>query len=96
MYRKLLKDYIPDLAKALAEQLDFDQNHWGDTWKKRERNGQELRTKARFDDYFDKFVNAGIPVPWLKIIGGALICWVRDLEAELPTDVSCADKPDDK
>lgn len=85
-YRKFLKDYIPDLVKALAERLEIDQNRWGDTWKKRARDGQELRVKARFDDYFDQFVNAGTPIPWLKVIGEAFICWVRDLESN-PTDV---------
>lgn len=79
---KNLIDYLPEFTKALQEQLVKDQFRWGDTWKKRPINGQEERTKAVFNNYFDQFENAGTPIPWLKIAGGALICWVRELEQE--------------
>jgi len=32
------------------------------------------------------FEQAGIPVPWLKVIGGAFICWVRENHPELCVD----------
>jgi ABC-type uncharacterized transport system ATPase subunit len=77
MYKNLV-DYLPEFSEALKEQLVSDQFRWGNTWKKRSIEGQELRTKARFDDYFAQFENAGKPIPWLKVAGAALICWVRE------------------
>lgn len=85
MYKNKLKDYLPQFFESIKVQLELDDARWGDTWKRRSRDGQELRVKARFDDYFDQFQNAGIPVPWMKIVGEALIAWVRDIEA-LQTD----------
>lgn len=79
MYKNKLIDYLPEFIEAFKGQLEYDEGEWGDTWKHRPREGQELRTKARYDTYFDQFLYAGKPVPWLKIIGGAFICWVRDL-----------------
>lgn len=73
-----LVDYLPSFIEALKNQLADDYERWGDTWKSRPREGQELRVKARFDDYFDQFEFANIPVPWLKIVGEAMICWVRE------------------
>jgi len=78
MYKDKLVDYVPEFIEALTSQLDEDGKRWGDTWKKRSRDGQEMRTKARFDDYFAQFQNAGTPIPWMKIVGAALICWARE------------------
>ena len=77
VYKTLIK-YLPEFTKALEEQLASDQLRWGDTWKQRSIEGQELRTKARFDDYFAQFENSGKSIPWLKVAGAALICWVRE------------------
>ena len=79
-YRDTLLDYLPDFADALREQLERDQARWGDTWKLRPREGQELRGFARFHDYEDQFINGGKPIPWLKVAGEALIAWVREQE----------------
>lgn len=73
-----LSDYVPAFAEALAAQLEKDEKRWGDTWQHRPREGQEERTEEKFRDYFDQYHNGGVPVPWLKIAGAALICWVRD------------------
>lgn len=27
--------------------------------------------------------DTGTPIPWLKVIGGALICWIREQHPEL-------------
>lgn len=80
-YKRLI-EYVPDFVDDLKGQLEKDNVRWGNTWQQRPREGQELRVKARFDDYFDQFVNAGMPVPWLKIAGEALIAWVREREAK--------------
>ena len=29
-------------------------------------------------DYLAQFQNAGVPIPWMKVVGEALICWVRE------------------
>lgn len=78
MYKDSLIDYLPEFYKAIESRIAEDDKRWGDTWKQRPREGQELRVKARFDDYFDQFKNAGTPIPWLKIVGEALIAWVRE------------------
>ena len=79
-YREELTDYLPDFVSALTAQLKADQQRWGDTWKQRPREGQELRGFARFHDYESQFTNAGAPVPWLKVAGEAMIAWVREQE----------------
>ena len=73
-----LIDYLPSFIEAFKTQLTDDYKRWGDTWKTRPREGQELRVKARYDDYFDQSEFADVPVPWLKIMGEAFICWVRE------------------
>ena len=78
MYRDKLVDYVPEFTEALTRQLEEDEKRWGDTWKKRLIYGQEMRAKARFDDYLAQFQNAGVPIPWMKVVGEALICWVRE------------------
>jgi hypothetical protein len=78
-----LWDFLPEFIKALEEQLKADDARWGDTWLKRTRDGQELRTRETLRDYFDQFENSGTPIPWLKIAGGALICWVREKHPEI-------------
>lgn len=71
-------EFVPEFAKELEKQLRDDGARWGDTWLKRTRKGQEARTRNTFNDYFDQFEQGGTPVPWLKIAGNALICWIRD------------------
>ena len=88
-YRFFLTDYLPDFMKALTAQLEKDQKKWGDTWKQRPREGQEVRAFARFHDYEAQFVNAGNPVPWLKVAGEALIAWVRENHEEVSTEEAC-------
>ena len=82
MTRKMLWEFLPDFTKALTEQLQRDNERWGDTWRGRIRHGQENRIFARFDDYFDKWKNAGQPIPWLKIVGLAFIAWVRTTQKD--------------
>ena len=33
---------------------------------------------AELEGYVDQKVNAGQPMPWLKVVGEALIGWIRD------------------
>ena len=77
-----LKDYVPAFAEALTAQLKEDEKRWGDTWQYRPRIGQEKRIQARYQDYFDQYYNANVPVPWLKVAGEALIAWVRQQDTD--------------
>ena len=81
-----LLDFIPEFVKAFEEQLKADDKRWGDTWLKRTVAGQEERTAKTYKDYFDQYFNGGVPIPWLKIIGNAYICWVREQHPELFPD----------
>lgn len=76
-------NFVPEFAKALEEQLKSDEKRWGATWLKRQREGQEERTIKKFNDYFDQYEQVGAPLPWLKIAGNALICWLREERPEL-------------
>jgi hypothetical protein len=76
-------DFMKEFTNALEKQLADDDARWGDTWLKRTRQGQEERTITEFNNYFDKYLNAGVPIPWLKIIGNAMICWIREQHPEI-------------
>ncbi len=78
-----LWDFLPELTTELEKQLREDEERWGDTWLKRTRKGQTERTIKTFRDYFDQYEEAGVPVPWLKIIGNSLICWIRERHSEI-------------
>ena len=78
-----VRDYMDEFVEALNKQLVEDEKRWGDTWLNRTRLGQEERTVMKFNDYFDQFFSKDIPVPWLKIAGNAMICWIREEHPEL-------------
>ncbi len=65
------------ITESLQTQLGDDFIRWGDTWKKRPMKGQFGRTIARFKDYVDQFENGGQSFPWLKVMGGVVICLAR-------------------
>jgi hypothetical protein len=77
MSEKTLLDFWGETEEKMLKQLESDQKRWGDTWKKRSVEGQEERVFARFRDYYDQFANAGVPIPWEKIIGEVHICMTR-------------------
>jgi len=79
----LITDFLNELKDELYKQLTDDHKRWGNTWLKRTRKGQEERIRKCFDNYFDQFENAGVPIPWLKIIGNAMIAWIREKHFEL-------------
>lgn len=73
-------DFMPAFVKALTEQLEADDARWGDTWRRRARQGHEERIESDINNYFDQYRNAGTPVPWLKIAGLAMIAWIRETQ----------------
>jgi hypothetical protein len=76
-------DYLEEFCGALLARLQEDERRWGDTWLQRPPEGQEGRIEEHIKTYFDQFRNAGVPVPWMKIAGLALIGWVRESHPEL-------------
>ena len=64
----------------MKKQLESDEKRWGDTWRRRVRQGHEARIEANFNNYFDQYRNGGNPVPWLKIACLALIAWIRETQ----------------
>lgn len=76
-------DFVEEFVNAFIPQLKEDEKRWGDTFLHRTRKGQEERTIHNYQDKFDKFLHAGEPIPWLKIIGDAYICWVREQHPEI-------------
>jgi len=79
-------DFLDEFIDALRKQLEDDEKRWGDTWLYRTRMGQELRTREKYNDYFDQFFMTNVPVPWLKIVGNAFICWIREQHPEIWKD----------
>ena len=76
-------DFLPEFVSALEAQLKSDELRWGDTWLKRTRKGQNERTIKSLRDKFDQFENVGQQVPWLKVAGEALICFIRENHPEI-------------
>jgi len=73
-----LTQFIFKFAEALYKQLETDQRRWGDEWRQRPKEGQEDRIYSRLEQYWVEFSREGMPIPWLKIAGLAMIAWVRD------------------
>jgi len=71
-------DFLDEFIGVFREQLESDQERWGDTWLQRTRLGQESRIEDDYTNYFDQYKYAGTPVPWLKVIGNAYIAWIRE------------------
>jgi len=78
-----LIDLLPERMEQLKTQLESDYKRWGNTWKKRPEEGQEERIFDDLMDYFDQFVNADQPIPWLKVMGLAHIALVREQYPEM-------------
>jgi len=83
-------DYIEEFASALQAQLMNDAKRWGDTWRHRDVGGQNERIFAKIRDYSDQWRNVGVPVPWLKIAGLAMIAWIRETHPEALYDDEAA------
>lgn len=75
---KRVIDYLPAFISALRVQLRLDELRWGNEWESRPKEGQEKRIFSRFADYYADFVIRHEPIPWTKVVGLALIGWIRD------------------
>lgn len=75
--------FMGEFLVALIAQLEDDDKRWGDTWIKRPRKGQEDRIIKRINEYYFEYQEKGTPIPWLKVVGEAMIGWIRDNNPEL-------------
>lgn len=73
-----LWDYMNEFSRALTEQLKEDDKRWGKTYQERPKEGQEQRIFDRLSSYWVDYKLKGIPIPWLKIAGLAMIAWLRE------------------
>lgn len=78
---KPLIHHLPELYPLLKEQLESDDERWGDEWQHRPTKGQEMRIWWRIHEYFDDWYCNQVPVPWLKIIG---LCWIAIVREKYP------------
>ena len=73
-----LNETFVDLEKQLLE----DQEKWGDTWKERglvyNNKSQEERWFEKMKKYYLDYLENGVPIPWLKVMGEAHIAYVRE------------------
>jgi len=78
---KSLPEYLPEFFKALAKQINSDNERWGNTWKERglywEGKSQELRFIQWVDNKYIEYLETG-KMPWLKIAGEAFIGYIRE------------------
>lgn len=78
-----LWDWLFLFGEALAHQLHYDEHRHGNIWRELPKEGQEHRVFAAFSRYYANFTMKGQPMPWLRVAGLALICWVRDTKPEV-------------
>lgn len=77
-------DYLDEFTVALKEQLLSDAKRWGDAWlDKDDVPGQETGVLGKITNYHNNFMKKNIPMPWLKVAGYALICWIRENHPEI-------------
>ncbi len=92
-----LIEWLPELMEALKAQLESDEKRWGDEWRHRPVKAQARRTYARIREYLGEWPAGGLCLPWLKVIGGAYICWIRLRHPEYALEPmkgsSCNDRP---
>lgn len=63
----------PELTSRLQNQLTWDNERYGDTWKHRAVEKQGERTRDSFRNYRDQFEHGGQELPWRKFAGHLLI-----------------------
>mgnify|MGYP001110121389 CR=1 FL=1 len=75
--------FLAEFVSELRDQLEKDEERWGDTWRQRDVGGQEKRIYAKFQEYYDQWEHGGNPIPWRKVAGLALIGWIRENHTEV-------------
>lgn len=77
-----LHDELPETFSDVHDQLHNDELRYGDTWKERglvwNGQSQEQRWFLKMQEYYQDYIEEGIPIPWTKVIGEAHIAMVRE------------------
>lgn len=81
-------DYLDEFVAALRTQLVSDEKRWGDAWLCHcaEQNNYHV---IRFVEYYLESEKSGNLLPWLKVAGGALICWIKENHPEILLKTEC-------
>ena len=88
--RPRVVDFLDEVMADLRMQLESDEERYGDTWLRRPRAGQTMRTicpnpkrgPSALRQYWDQFL-AGNPVDWLEVMGNPMVCYVREKYPDL-------------
>jgi len=72
--RYFKNEFIP----KMLSQLDYDNLRWGDTWLMRPSRPQEIDFQEHINIYIEYFQHFGKKVPWLKVVGYAIIAQARE------------------
>jgi len=82
---------VVDFLDELKQQLLDDEERWGlHTWLCN-CDGQNKYHIVRFVTYYLESEKNGTLPPWLKVAGGALICWIKENHPEILEDTDCYD-----
>ena len=73
----LIKYFAEELVPKVIEQLENDDARWGETWRHRDAEHQAERIMEDYRNYFDQYKHGGQQMPWLKVIGNAVIAQAR-------------------
>lgn len=87
--------YLTEFVRTFRKQLIEDDKREGDAWLGYTRAGQENAVFMKFGDYYDNFKVRGIPIPWLKVVGLAMIAWIREQHPELFPNGALVDTDED-
>ena len=74
----LLRYFKYEFIPKMLAQMVYDNERWGDTWLMKHRDGQEKTIHESFEKYFEYFDEFGKTIPWLKVVGHAVIAQARE------------------
>ena len=75
--KRFLWEFIPELGMALTHQLHIDRHKFGDSW--RINQNWEATIFRNISFYYTEYLENGKAIPWLKVIGTALIGWIHSV-----------------
>ena len=77
-----LETFVDEAAGLLKAQFVLDYERHGDEWQHLPKEGQVERIYDRFAHHRGQHYVYGTPIPWLKIMGLAMIALVRERHPE--------------
>lgn len=74
----LIRYFKNEFIPKMLSQMDYDNLRWGDTWLMRPSRPQEIDFQEHINKYIEYFQHFGKKVPWLKVVGYAIIAQARE------------------